>query len=111
VAACGASALAQKEQAKARRAEKKQANAAWSTQAARKEAKEVRKQKKDRKRKWLSKSHDPGPAVLTQGERERAAESDVEDDWDDLAHEEREAKKVRRGVVSQETFDEQFMDM
>ena len=38
-------------------------------------------------------------------------ETEDDDDWDDLAREERMAKKVRKGEVSQKAFDAEFGDL
>jgi ATP-dependent RNA helicase DDX55/SPB4 len=38
-------------------------------------------------------------------------DADEGDDWDELAREERMAKKVRKGNITQGTFDEQFTDL
>lgn len=47
--------------------------------------------------------------------RERQGESthsdDEEDDWDELAREERMAKKLKKGEVSQREFDVEFADL
>jgi ATP-dependent RNA helicase DDX55/SPB4 len=98
-----------KEAARARRKDNKSANAAWSNQAVRKDVKQLRKEKKERKRKWLNSQGQTGDAVV----KSPAAESDGDDndEWDELAREERMAKKVRRGDVSQRAFDEEFADL
>jgi len=43
--------------------------------------------------------------------RAKPEERGGEDDWDDLAREERLAKKLRKGAVSQKEFDEEFGDL
>ena len=106
----------EKEKRRVDRAEKKQLNSAWSTQVQRKQEKEKRKEKKDRKKKWLKAQ--PAPEVVAGGEqglkRARTPEDDSEDDgedWAELAREERMAKKVRKGDITQRMFDEQFADL
>ncbi|KAF7971110.1 hypothetical protein HWV62_7178 [Athelia sp. TMB] len=106
----------EKEKRRADRAEKKQLNSAWSTQVQRKQDKEKRKEKKDRKKKWLKTQ--PTLEAVAGGEqglkRARTPEEDSEDDgedWAELAREERMAKKVRKGDITQRIFDEQFADL
>lgn len=79
-----------------------------------KEEKEQRKDKRSRKRKWLQ-AQTQTKEVDTAGKRDRLDASDGgdegEDDWITLAKEERLAKKVKRGAMSQATFDAEFVDM
>ncbi|KAL4254096.1 DEAD box helicase family protein [Abortiporus biennis] len=96
-------------------AAKKLANAAWSNKMARKEEKEKRKEKKIRKRKWekanISEKKDEemedGSKVKVDGECTVEDEGE-EDDWEELAREERMAKKLKKGHVSQGAFDAEF---
>ncbi|KAF9221989.1 DEAD-domain-containing protein [Gyrodon lividus] len=91
------------------RAAKRKRNASWSQQTENKAQKENRKLKKQRKRQWL-KARAGGGGV--QGEMtQKAEESEDVDDWDELAREERVAKKVRKGTVTQKDFDEEFGDL
>lgn len=90
------------------RADKKAANSAWSNKTSRKEEREKRKEKKDRKRKWL-KTQQSTPSAAA--EAHDASDAEGEDDWDELAREERMAKKVKRGDVSQSQFDVEFADL
>lgn len=84
---------------------------------ARKEEKDVRREKKQRKKKWLKTHATTEPAEVNQSlKRPRSpasgdASSQDEDDWDQLAAEERMAKKVRKGDVSQKSFDAEFGDL
>lgn len=75
----------------------------------RKETRDLRKEKKARKRKWLKTQSSSGPAKVQIGTV--ASEGDDDDDWDDLAREERMAKKVRTGDISQKTFNAEFTDL
>jgi ATP-dependent RNA helicase DDX55/SPB4 len=106
----------EKEKRRAERAEKRQQNLAWSHQVARKEEKDKRREKKDRKKKWL-KSQTSANEDAAGGDqsfkRERPAEDDADegDEWGELAREERMAKKVRRGDITQGAFDKQFADL
>ncbi|KAG1754064.1 DEAD-domain-containing protein [Suillus paluster] len=94
------------------RAAKRKRNAAWSQQVDNKEEKDNRRTKKARKRQWLKSqmvgSGDSKGALQTD---KAGPESSGEDDWDELAREERLAKKLRRGAVSQKEFDEEFGDL
>ncbi|KAL5511616.1 SPB4 [Sanghuangporus vaninii] len=99
-------------QEKKKRTEQKQKNAAWSKEVERKAAKEKRKEKKTRKREWI-KSHgtaaDSAESRTEVGEKRSKAERYAdEDDWDELAREERMAKKVRKGLLDNKAFDEEF---
>jgi ATP-dependent RNA helicase DDX55/SPB4 len=100
---------------KARRAEKKKLNLAWSHQVGRKEEKSLRKEKKDRKKKWL-KTHEEheGQGISEEPDLKRAraeSQGETDNDWDELAREERMAKRVRRGEVTQRVFDQEFADL
>lgn len=85
---------------------------------AKREEKDKRRDKKERKRKWLKSQPMDGPATGGEQGLKRArtpladdSEGDDGDDWAELAREERMAKKVRRGDVTQRVFDEQFADL
>ncbi|KAG6335633.1 hypothetical protein ID866_3449 [Astraeus odoratus] len=101
----------EREAAEARAAKRKR-NTAWSQQTDMKEKREKRKLKKEKKRKWLKTQAVGGPTGDGSSKREKKGEEDDgdedEDDWEELAKEERMAKKVRRGVVTQKEFDEAF---
>lgn len=84
------------------------ANAAWSKQTTRQEEREKRKDKKDRKRKWLKSQQEAAPSSIPNSS---ANVGDVEDDWDDLAREEKMAKKLKKGGITQASFDEEFVDL
>ncbi|KAG5641593.1 hypothetical protein DXG03_004676 [Asterophora parasitica] len=101
----------EKEKRRAARAEQKKANSAWSVQAQKKEDKELRKEKRSRKRKWLkaqAASTTAGDTQMKNEEKEESAGNDDGDDWEELAREERMAKKVKRGDVKQKAFDAEF---
>ena len=93
--------------------EKKKANTAWSNKVVKKEEKMKRKEKKDKKREWLKQDRTETAVGEKRGRPERAnTEGDVdEDDWDELAREERMAKKVKKGIVSQDAFDGEFGEL
>ncbi|KAI0647247.1 P-loop containing nucleoside triphosphate hydrolase protein [Trametes meyenii] len=96
------------------RAEKKKANTAWSSQMKRKEEREKRKDKKDRKKKWSktqvgSTGDQPGSKRSLQESTEDSGEDG--NDWEELAREERMAKRVKKGHVSQSEFDSEFADL
>ncbi|KAI0082790.1 DEAD-domain-containing protein [Panus rudis PR-1116 ss-1] len=91
---------------KAARAEKKAANTAWSDQVAKKEERERRKEKKDKKRKWLKAQQEL--KVVEPKSTDATKDGGDEDDWEELAREERMAKKVKKGHISQSDFDMEF---
>lgn len=94
------------------RAVKRKRNAPWSQQAINKEQKEKRKLKRDRKRQWLQSQTTAIHSATTPVKSQSAEDSqDVEDDWDELAREERLAKKVRKGTTAQQVFDAEFGDL
>ncbi|KAF8559086.1 DEAD-domain-containing protein [Imleria badia] len=94
------------------RATKRKRNAPWSVQASNKEQREKRKIKRDRKRQWL-KSQTTGNHSTTIPDKSQSAEDsrNDEDDWDELAKEERLVKKVRKGIITQQAFDAEFGDL
>ncbi|KAI9574881.1 DEAD-domain-containing protein [Boletus coccyginus] len=94
------------------RAVKRKRNAPWSQQATSKEQREKRKLKRDRKRQWLQSQTTANHSATTPIKSQSAEGSqDVEDDWDELAKEERLAKKVRKGTTTQQVFDAEFGDL
>lgn len=98
------------EQLKQKRVEQRKVNSAWSKKAERKAERELRREKKARKRKWLTaKSQAPGTnqGALPKGNWQAIPEKE-DDDWEELAREERMAKKLRKGTIDQETFDAEF---
>lgn len=98
---------------KEKRVQQKTRNEAWSNKMSKKEEREQRKEKRNRKRKWLQ-AQTQTDAVGTAEKKDRPDASDddeEEDDWTTLAKEERMAKKVKRGAMSQATFDAEFGDM
>ncbi|KAJ7032492.1 DEAD-domain-containing protein [Mycena alexandri] len=102
----------EREKRRADRAEKQKANGAWSVKVVKKEEREKRREKKGKKRKWLktqvtedAKQKDGGHGDGALGEA-----VDAGDDWEEMAREERMAKKMRKGDVSQKAFDAEFAD-
>lgn len=72
------------------------------------------------KKKWLKSQIDKSNEVNQEkvtGKRRRGEEDgvsdseDAADDWADLKREEKMAKRVRQGAVSQQEFDTDFMDL
>jgi ATP-dependent RNA helicase DDX55/SPB4 len=80
--------------------EKRKANSAWSKHTERKEEKVLRKEKRIRKRKWLKSTGENVPGTSNHEEDQ--------DDWQELAREERMAKKVKKGEIDQHAFDAEF---
>lgn len=76
-----------------------------------------RKEKKVAKQKWLRASQQETAETSTGGtstKRTRDDEDDAsgdDDDWDELAREERMAKKVKKGEITQRDFDAEFTDL
>lgn len=106
----------EREKRRASRAEKKKLNSAWSEKVVKKEEREKRKEKRSAKRKWLKTQ--TVEAVLPGDQTQKRArseddggEQDDSDDWDELAREERMAKKVKKGDINQRTFDAEFGDL
>lgn len=97
-------------------AEQKKANAAWSSKTAKKEEKEKRKQKKDSKRRWMKEQQKQEQSAGDATDKKRGREGheddgDDGDNWEELAREERMAKKLKRGDISQRDFDNEFADL
>lgn len=102
---------------KTARTEKRKANEAWSDKSRKAEEREKRKEKRGLKKKWQSSQGTARGNLgeVTAGQKHTAPsatdEVDGEDDWDELAREERMAKKVKRGHVSQNEFDAEFIGL
>ena len=98
---------------KSRAADKKRKNSAWSTQKEKKEEKQRRLEKKVLKKKWLASKNADSTAERLAEKRglDEVDRTGDFDDWEDLAREERLAKRVRKGTVSQQEFNEEFGDL
>lgn len=68
--------------------------------------KEKRKEKKDRKRKWLKTQEQQIEENAETGDGD--GDEGAGDDWDELAREERMAKKLKKGDITQGDFDMEF---
>ena len=107
-------ASAENQKHKAERLAKKKVNVSWSNKTLKKEVRDKRKEKKAKRKQWL-KSQQPGPSSSTPAvPQKRGLEvddenEDDEDDWAELAREERMAKKVKKGEIAQLEFDAEFM--
>ena len=105
---------AENQRNKAERLAKKKANVAWSTQTLKKETRDKRKEKKVKRKQWI-KSQQSGPSSSVSAVPQKrglvAGDEDEgnEDDWAELAREERMAKKVKKGEITQLEFDAEFM--
>ena len=91
----------------------KKENSSWSRQNNRKEEKLKRKEKRVRKAKWLREQGGKNASDLAIDRTKRArAENvcnpDADDEWEELAREEKMAKKLRRGDIDQGVFDREF---
>lgn len=102
---------AENQKRKAERLAKKKVNVSWSDKTLKKEVRDKRKEKKAKRKQWL-KSQQPGPSSSTSAvpqKRSLEAEGENEDDWAELAREERMAKKVKKGEIAQLEFDAEFV--
>ncbi|KAI8089933.1 P-loop containing nucleoside triphosphate hydrolase protein [Halteromyces radiatus] len=78
---------------------------AWSNKIEAKDRKADRRLKKDRKKDYLKRKQDSQQDTMDDND------DDLDDnDWDDLAKEERLAKKVRKGKISRQDFDAMMND-
>ncbi|KAG7096911.1 hypothetical protein E1B28_004316 [Marasmius oreades] len=104
----------EQQRARKQRAEKaanKKANTAWSGKMDQKEEREKRKEKKANKKKW-SKEQESTRQMDQALKRPRGELEDAgDDDWEDIAREERMAKKVRKGEISQKAFESEFTNL
>ena len=108
----------EKERRQLEHSEKKKRNAAWSEKLEKRQEKEKRRGQRILKKKWL-KSQEVVPAVGFErlGKRQRdGSNEDMDapndnDDWAELAHEEKMAKRLRKGDISQKDFDAEFGDL
>ncbi len=97
---------------KEERAVKQTTNGAWSNKARKQEEKEKRREKKDRKKKWEKAQAKSAVEAGTKRNRESGDEhEDQGDDWEDLAREERMAKRVKKGQLTQNEFDAEFANL
>ncbi|TFK75885.1 DEAD-domain-containing protein [Pluteus cervinus] len=97
------------------RAEKRKNNGAWSDKVVRKEGKEKRKEKKSKKKQWLKAQQiiatESSSSTLKRTREADSEDDDDGDDWAALQKEERMAKKLRQGQISQREFDMEFGDL
>jgi ATP-dependent RNA helicase DDX55/SPB4 len=102
------------QKSRAERLAKQKANVAWSSQTLKRDVRDKRKEKKAKKRQWVKsqQSQPSSPASAVPRKREREADDedeDDEDDWAEISREERMAKKVKKGEISQLEFDAEFV--
>lgn len=95
-------------QAKEKRNRQNFRNAAWSDKAVQKAQKEKRKSKKEKKQEWLRSQQKSSSSSNSFDERLKRKEHDSENEWEELAREERMAKKLKQGKVDAEVFDQEF---
>lgn len=88
------------------RAKKAKSNAPWSDKVAKKIKKDKRKEKGNNKKKRLREKES------TDSDSKRSLSPVItRDDWDELAREERMAKKLKRGEISSAQFDAEFASL
>jgi len=98
---------------KTERLAKQKVNVAWSNQTLKRETRDKRKDKKAKRKQWL-KSQQPQPSPSASAvPQKRGLETGGEDegdqdDWAELAREERMAKKAKKGEITQLEFDAEF---
>ncbi|KAK2466230.1 hypothetical protein APHAL10511_001872 [Amanita phalloides] len=90
--------------------EKRKRNTAWSEQTSKREEREKRKDKRAKKKEWL-KTRAIEQSKPSNDSSKRLRVEDDEDAWEELAKEERMAKKLKRGEISQSEFDAEFADL
>lgn len=91
----------------------KQDNLSWSRQVAKKDAKEKRRAQKTRKKAWVASTRPEKERkecstlkrMRADNEEKLVDSADAEDDWTSFAEEERLAKKLRKGKITQDEFD------
>lgn len=106
--------MEKRKQQQRQRAEQKKAAVPWSNKLSKKEEKERRREKKDRKKKWRRAQETQLKPIASSSKRSRSPDEPSdgeEDDWAELAKEERMAKKLKRGDISQHEFDREFGDL
>ena len=112
----------ERERRRAENAKKK--NSSWSEHTDRKDERDKRKEKKKLKARWIKAQTavevETGAVAQVEqctGKRPReglagASGNDNDtDDWDELAREEKMAKRLRKGDISQKEFDAEFVDL
>lgn len=106
----------EKERRQLEHVKKKKKNTAWSEKLGKRQEKEKRRGKRISKKNWL-KSQEVVPTMGSEkllGKRQRnGSNEDTDapndnDDWAELAHEEKMAKRLRKGNISQKDFDTEF---
>lgn len=91
----------------------KQDNMAWSRQLSKRDTKEKRRAQKTRKKAWAAstrpeeerKEHSTPKRMRADSEEKLVDSADAEDDWTSFAEEERLAKKLKKGKITQDEFD------
>jgi ATP-dependent RNA helicase DDX55/SPB4 len=88
----------------------KRDHVSWSKQLAKKDAREKRRVQKTRKKAWMASSRlgEERTALKrtrADSEEKNADSAEALDDWASLAEEERLAKKLKKGKISQAEFD------
>ncbi|KAI0306497.1 DEAD-domain-containing protein [Multifurca ochricompacta] len=71
----------------------------WSKKLAKKDAKEKRRVQRARKKEWMT-------SALVERRQPALKRNQIEDDWTSLAEEQRLAKKLKQGKISQAEFDD-----
>lgn len=110
----------EREQRRAESAKKKKKNCSWSEHTDRKDERDKRKEKKRLKAMWIkaqatAEVETGAVAQMAKRPREGLAGASGNDndsnEWDELAREEKMAKRLRKGDISQKEFDAEFVDL
>jgi ATP-dependent RNA helicase DDX55/SPB4 len=92
---------------------KQKANVVWSSQTLKRDVRDKRKAKKAKKRQRVkSQQFQPPPSSAVPRKRERGKDDEDEDDengWAEIAREERVAKKVKNGEITQLEFNAELI--
>ncbi|EJU02514.1 DEAD-domain-containing protein [Dacryopinax primogenitus] len=100
-------ATAERELRKQAKVAQKAKNGAWSDKTKHRALRELRRDKKKRKKEWEKKTATTPASALTGNDDD----SDDGEDWKELQKEQRLAKKVRKGRVSQAEFNTEFTQL
>ncbi|KAF8655290.1 hypothetical protein AX16_003189 [Volvariella volvacea WC 439] len=92
------------------REEKKRINVPWSNKVVKKDEKEKRKEKKKKKKQWLeSQAKSQSGSSLKRSHNDvMSNEDEQKDDWAELRREERMAKRLKQGQMTQQEFNKEF---
>jgi ATP-dependent RNA helicase DDX55/SPB4 len=99
------------QKSKAQRLAKQKANVVWSGQTLKEDVRDKRKAKKRQRVKSQQFQPPPSPSTVPRkrGREEDDEDEDDQDGWAEIAREERMAKKVKNGEITQLEFDAELI--